>query len=165
MFDFIVITNAWVHLMAAALAIGGSFTLNFIVNKKVKGLPAAEAGKLNQAVGKAFGQLIWIMSALILLTGVARMFGLKLFSSSLLLETTYGNLLLAKIVLFLIIIINSVSISSTAMKLEKLGAQGPPPADLLIAAQIKMKTLGVTNLILASIAVGFAVAMRVIGAP
>ncbi|HEB12781.1 MAG TPA: hypothetical protein ENI11_03790 [Actinobacteria bacterium] len=165
MFDLIVITNAWIHLMAAVLVVGGSFSLNLIVTKKLGALPSAEAGKLSQAVGKAFGSLAWIMMALILLTGLTRMIGLKLFSSYALLETTYGNLLLAKIVLFAIIIINSVLIAGTGMKLEKLGADGPPPADQLTAGQARIKTLGMTNLILGAIVVAFAVTMRVIGAP
>lgn len=165
MFDLIVISNAWVHLMAAVLVIGGSFSLNFIVTKKLGILPPSDAGKLNQVVGKTFGQLAWIMSGLLILTGVARMIGLQLFSSQVLLETTYGNILLVKLVLFAIIIVNMVLLASTGMKLEKLGADGPPPADQLKAGQMRIKTLGMTNLILSSIIVALAVSMRVIGVP
>ena len=165
MFDLIVISNAWVHLMAAVLVIGGSFSLNFIVTKKLGILSPPEAGKLSQVVGKTFGQLAWIMSGLLILTGVARMIGLQLFSSQVLLETTYGNILLVKLVLFAIIIINMVLIAGTGMKLEKLGVDGPPPADQLKAGGMRIKTLGMTNLMLSSIIVALAVSMRVLGAP
>ena len=164
----------WFHIMAVVAVLGGSFFINTVLGSVSKNLTPPEAGKLNQGVGEAFGKVAWISTIVILITGVMRAAGLDLFKRSVLIETTYGNLLLVKIVLFAVIIVNMVGITRTGLNMAKMvkanavatatdGGQADP--GLMAAAQKRIKTLGTTNLILGLIVVACAVGMRFIGAP
>ncbi len=156
----------WIHIMGAVVAVGGSFFINFVLKKASAHLSPPELGKLNQSVGAAFGPVVWIATVLIILTGVIRAGALGLLSPSVLLGSTYGNLLLAKMVLLAIIIFNTVNITRTGLRLATLATtDGVPDAGLISKGHSRIKALGMTNLALGSIAIVFAVSMRFLGAP
>lgn len=161
-----VIANAFIHLMASALVVGGEVYMLFVAEPAVKDIPPPEGGRINEALGKGFSIIAWTSAFLILVTGVVRSVGLKLFNADVLFGSAYGNLLVAKIVLFAVIIINAVIITRTAIKISKLaGAGGAPPVEEMQAHGARIRTLSTANLTIATIAILLAVAMRVIGSP
>ncbi len=160
------ITIGWIHIMATAIAIGGSYVLHFIIDKVADDMDPAEGGKLKGAVGPLFGKIAAIMTLLVIVTGVMRSQGMGLLNPSVLLDTGYGNLLSGKIVIVTIITVNSVLLARNGIRAGALAsADGAPDTTTIDAIGKQQKMLGMSNFILASIAVGFAVAMRFIGAP
>lgn len=156
----------WIHIMAVVVVLGGGFFITTVLAGASKELSPPEAGKLNQAIGKGFGPVAMISSVLILITGVVRSAALGLLSPSVLLSTGYGNLLLAKIVLFGIIIVNMALITSTGVMMAGLAAaDGASDMEAMSAGAKRIKTLGVTNFVIGTVVVALAVAMRFIGAP
>ena len=67
---FIGVTIGWIHIMAVAIAVGGSYFMNFIIDKAAEEMPPAEGGKLKGTVGPLFGKVASIMTLLIVVTGV-----------------------------------------------------------------------------------------------
>jgi len=172
MLDAGIITISWFHVMAVIAVLGGSFFINTVLGTASKDLAPSEAGKLNQGIGESFGKVAWASTVIIIITGVMKASGLGLFKRSVLLETTYGNLLLVKIVFLAIIMVNMVGIARTGLNMAKMSKEmatatdgGQQDTESMAAGQKRIKMLGTTNLILGMIAVGCAVSMRVIGAP
>ncbi len=160
------VTIGWIHIMAVAIAIGGSYFMNFIIDKAAKDMPPAEAGKLKGMVGPLFGKVASIMMLLIVVTGVMRASALGLLKPSVLFGTAYGNLLSAKIVIITIITVNIVLLARNGAKVEALvSADGAPDMSSIEVIGKQQKMMSMTNFILAAVAVAFAVAMRFIGAP
>ncbi len=159
-------TIGWIHIMAVAVVIGGSYFMNFIIKKVAKDMPVPEGGQLKKKVGPLFGQLAGIMTLLIIVTGVVRSVGMGLFTRSVLIETGYGNLLIAKLIITTIIVLNSVLMTRNGIKLAALtSAEGQPDRDAIGSISKQQDELSMTSLALAAVAVACAVAMRMIGSP
>lgn len=78
-------------------------------------------------------------------------------------DYSYGNLHLEKIVLFAVIIVNTVGITRTGINISNTATAtdgGQPDRESMEAGQGQIKTLGTTNLMPCLIAVARVVAMR-----
>lgn len=158
------IINGSIHLLAAAVILGGSFASKFLIPRATAGLDPKSAGAFNETFGKYFSMAVWISLALLLLTGVARSFALGALNPDVLFSTTYGTILLVKIVLTLVGVAISVLIPMTGMKVAALAQNGGQP-DQIRATSGRLSTLQLVGLIDVTIIIVLAVALRVIGVP
>lgn len=159
------IVNGFIHIMAVALVLGGEFFMMTVVDKATAQIPPPDRGRIKEMVGKGFTMIAWGATVAVIVTGVARSAAMGLFSSEVLLESTYGNLLLLKLALFAVILFNAVRITKTAISMSALAAQTPPPVEEMQAKEGKIHKWSLTNLVLTSVVVLIAVATRFIGAP
>lgn len=160
------IINGFIHLMVVVLVTGGSFFMNFILPKTIKDLSPQEQGRIKSMSGKYFGMMAWIAIVLATITGVARSIALGLFTPGILFGTSYGLLLVGKIVLFVWLIINSAFLTKTGIIMEKAAAaEGGPAMDIIHSGELRIHKLSMSNEVLAVIIILFAVAMRIIGIP
>jgi uncharacterized membrane protein len=145
----------WIHILAVVIWGGGAVFLTFIYTPNSARLPPKEAASLGQAVSKQFAKLGWLMIILIAVTGLLRMYLVNMLSLSLLLNTSYGQILLVKGLIFLVMIVLVMQITSTGMKLEKVSS----PEDAL-PLQKRLGLLSKTTISLGFVAVLLAVALR-----
>lgn len=151
----------WIHVMAAAIAMGGSYFLNFIVEKAAKEMPPAEGGKLKGTLGPLFGKVSAMMMFLLIVTGVMRAGAMGALNPSILFGEPYGYMLLGKIVVATIIMVNIAVLARNGAKAEALAAaDGAPDMTSIAAIGKQQKMLGTATFVLGAVAIAFAVAMR-----
>lgn len=153
----------WIHIMATVIWIGGIFFFDRILPPPMKELEPPQAGKLNQAVVKRFTPVAWLSIIVIIATGLIRAAGIGAFNLDTLFNTLYGNLLLGKMGLVVIMIINGLIITATSLRMSKLAAASPPSQEELAQLGLRIKSLSGTNLILGTVTIFLAVALRAIG--
>lgn len=153
----------WVHLISVVIWIGGAFFFDLILQPAAAQLDPPQAGKLNQSTVQRFSPVAWGSIIIIIITGLIRAAGRGVLSLDVLFNTLYGNLLLGKIVLVVIMVIIGVIITMTGIRMMRLASspEGPPREEIL-AAQARIKTLSEINLVLGFIAIFLAVGLRVI---
>jgi uncharacterized membrane protein len=160
-----IVLNAWLHIMAAVIWVGGAYFISRVMAPAAAVLAPPEAGKLNQAVSKVWVPTAWVSIALVVLTGLTRVIGLRLYVPDILFGTAYGNVLLLKLLLVAAMIFVAAVITQTGADIAKMAAGGPPPADRLRAAQGRIMKLAATNIMLGSVVILLSVALRVMGFP
>ncbi len=155
----------WIHLLSIIIWIGGAIFYDRILQTSLKTIAPDQAGKLVQDIMKRFIPLVWVSLIAVAATGLLRAGARGVLTSNALASTSYGNLLLAKMSLFLVIIVIGVVITRTGLKLFKLAPPasqgvplGPPPA-FVIKAQQRIKMLSEINIGLGVVAVLLAVAL------
>ncbi len=150
----------FIHVMAAVVVIGGSFFMNFIFNPSVKDLDPSVAGKINQAVGLRFTAIVWISLLLILVTGLIRVFGAGTVTLDTIFTTSYGQILVAKIGLFVVTTVFAVIITANGKKIGELAQKNPMPTKDINVAEGKIKTYSRLNLNIGIVIILLAVFMR-----
>jgi len=121
MADLVSMGLNWIHYLGVALWIGGAFFIDFILNPSSRVLPPDQIGKLIQAVVRRFTPVAWTSIFLIAITGILRANTFGMLDIGILTETTYGNYLLAKMFIFLIMIIMGLIITTIGRKIPKIG--------------------------------------------
>lgn len=159
------IAIGFIHVLAAVIAVGGGFFINFVLSRATADMPPPEVGKLNGAVGRSFTPVSLTAMILLGVTGLMRALGVKALRPDVLFGTLYGNLLLGKIIILAVIFVIVAMIVRTGAGLAAMAQGGPPPADVAAAAQRRISNLGWAAVTLGAIAILFAVALRFIGAP
>ena len=153
----------WVHMVTAAIWIGGIFFIGLVFGPVAERSESPEAKKLLQATAKRFTPIAWGAVIILIATGLVRTAGLGALNFDTLINTLYGNLLLGKIALIVIVIVNGVVIARASLKMSKLAAATPPPLGEMDKQMIRIKYIGQINLILGLIILFLAVALRVVG--
>lgn len=152
-----------IHVLAAVAFVGGAFYADRIMAPvAAKLLEPPVAGRLSQATGQRFTILAWTAAVLLILTGLVRAWGRGVLNLDDLLNTSYGNVVLAKIVLSAVLVFVGILILRKAIALSKLAASGPPPPPEMGATQAHLILYTRVNLTVAAIIVVLAVAARVI---
>jgi uncharacterized membrane protein len=107
----------FIHLLAAAVWIGGGLFANFVFTPSLAVLEPQHRGRMAATVGKRFSKLAWITALLLLLAGFLRTPSHILFNTS----STYGLLLMLKLVVVLALVVNGIMMSIViGPKLESL---------------------------------------------
>lgn len=114
----------FLHLVAMAYWAGGVFVYALAITPSLTALGPAERGKFTKAFLQRFGSLTMIAVAVVALSGMFLTNRLMGFSA--LFNTRFGNIILAKIILVLVMLANGAYISSVLGR--KLASFGPPPA-------------------------------------
>lgn len=137
----------WLHVASVIAAIGGVTFIVLVLAPASGAIPPEEAGKLMSAVGGRFALLVWFAIAGISVSGIymaVTQTPLRAWRD--LVATTYGRLLLVKIILG--VIIATISLALTI------------PFPFLAGVQGYMLSLLWVNLVLAIVVVAIATRLR-----
>ena len=147
----------WLHLISVTYWVGGIFTYFLVLTPSLTALSSSERGKFMAAFLKRFGSLTWGAIALMGVTGVVLTNRVTDLSTLFSFSTRYGNIMLAKHVLVLLMILNgayigavlgprmaSMAASAGAPKPGGSGEGGSPPGPPpeLLKLQARMTTVG-----------------------
>ncbi|MFQ5871056.1 MAG: CopD family protein [Candidatus Geothermarchaeales archaeon] len=154
--DYYNIVLGWVHVFAVIAVVGGSVFSDRILQPSLQSISPDQAGKLFEAVAKRFTALVWLAIITIAATGLLRADYFGALTTDILLRTTYGTILLTKMVLFAAMIIIALIITMIGLRLAK-----PLSQEYVKQAQTRIKILSRTNIVLSIIVVLLAVALRV----
>lgn len=141
----------WIHIVTVVAWGGGAILITFNVMPNLGKLPPKDAGPVAGAISKQFTKFAWTMVAFIALTGILRMYYLKMLSVNYLLNNSLGQILTVKLLIFLVMIVLGTQILTTGIKLES--ASGPEEA-MMLQGRISliskaMITLGIIVIFLA----------------
>lgn len=154
--DVIHLTLGWIHLLAVIFWIGGAIFFDMILQPSLKSISPDQLGKLNQAVVKRFMPLVWGAIIIIAATGLLQANYIGVLSSNVLFGTGYGNVLLVKMVIFLVMLMIGLVITRVGIRLSR----GATP-EYAMRAQKQIKILSEANIVLGIIVVLLAVTLRI----
>ena len=155
---------SWLHLIGITFWVGSVFVNILVLVPSLGVISPAEREKLTGAFLKRFAPLAWGAIALVVITGVIRTDSIIGFSTLVSLNTRYGNILLAKIILTLLLILNGAYMGSVlgpriasfasppggaAPADSGEGAQAPGPPPELLRLQGRLNALNWVQVILA----------------
>jgi uncharacterized membrane protein len=150
MVDLLTLVLDWLHILSVVIWIGGGFFMLLILMPSFKVVSPPEAGKLMEAVGKRWLPLVWGAVILVSATGILRAGSLDVLSFNILMETTYGNIILTKMIMVVAMI---VLVLVQMRVLIKLKAASPENKKRLQKYQgvlaIVMITIGLVIILLA----------------
>ncbi len=152
MADIIQIVLDFVHIVAVMVWIGGGIYFLRIVQPVLAGLPPDQAGRLAGGMAKRFTPIAMGSIVIIGVVGLLRAFLSGFISTGVLMGTTYGNLLLLKMVLYVVMVIVGVMITRLSASMPTLQPQEIP------ATQARIGTLAKSNLVMGLITILLAVA-------
>jgi copper transport protein len=153
--NILLVLLGWIHIVAVTAWGGGAIFLTFILTPQLAKLPPKDAASLGGEVSKQFTKLGYLSIILIALTGLLRMSLTKTLNLDTLLNSSYGQILLLKILLFLVMIILITQIVSTGAKLG--GVSGPQEA---MSLQKRIGLLSKTTISLGIIIILLSVGLR-----
>jgi putative copper resistance protein D len=153
--NILLILINWIHIVAVVIWAGGAILMTFIVMPNLARLPPKDAGPIAGAISKQFTKVGITMAILITVTGVIRMYYTNFLNLNLLLNSSYGQILSVKILIFLAMIVFIAQIISIGKKLES--ASGPEEA---MALQSRIPLISKTAIALGIIAIFLAVGLR-----
>jgi uncharacterized membrane protein len=146
----------WLHVVFIVVWVGGGLYHSKVLGPRVGPVVgAANAGKLMGGLAQAFGKLVYLSVAVVIVTGFLRAFSSGFLTADFLLKSPQGHILLGKIVLLVVMMINIAIIVKTAGQMA-----APPTPDFIPKAQKRIGMLSTTNLVLAAIAIFLAVLLR-----
>jgi len=136
----------FLHLFASTIWIGGMLFFNLMFVPQLTVIDPPQRGKLMGMVSKRFGMIAWSSIIILLVTGFLMTPSHMLFDTG----STFGLLLLIKMILFLIMIaIGSFITFCKAPKMQKLAPKpGEKPSPDFFNIQKKIVLLARTNMIL-----------------
>lgn len=143
----------YVHLIAVIVWIGGALFYEKIVHPNLATLPPDQAGPVTGAILKKFNIIVWVMIIVIGVGGFLRAFLSGALNQRILMNTTYGNLLLLKIALYAIMVLVGIKLTQISMSIPTLSPQEIPKA------QARLMTLAQANTVFGLITILVAVAM------
>lgn len=115
---------ALLHMVGIAFWVGGILVYALVLVPSLTVLVPAERGKLLEAYSKRFGLLTWVAVVLVVITGSLRTDRVIGFTNLLKFSTSYGNILLVKIILAAVLAFNGAYLG---LKLApKMASFGPP---------------------------------------
>lgn len=115
----------FLHVMGVTFWVGGIFVYALALMPSLKAIAPAERGKLMNAYIKRFAILTWVAIAFVVITGIILIGGSIGFSALFSFSNRYANVLLAKIILALLLLINGVYIGMVLG--PKIASFAPPP--------------------------------------
>ncbi len=160
--DIVHVVVTWLHLLAAVTLVGAMVYMLFVVMPSLSAIdPPPSRGKFMAATLARYTPIAWTAIAVLVLTGVISTLS-RISSPVALLGTTYGIVLLAKIVVALVMIAlafiasfvlgpRMAALASRPSPAAGGGPAGdPPPAAVLEAARLQGQIMAIakTNLVL-----------------
>ena len=118
MADIIQIVLDYVHIISVMVWIGGGIYFLRIVQPSLAALPPDQAGKLTGAILKKFTPIAWGLIIVIGVGGLLRAFLFGLLDQTILMSTTYGNLLLLKMALYVVMVVVGITITRTSASMR-----------------------------------------------
>jgi uncharacterized membrane protein len=155
MANILLILISWIHILSIVIWAGGAIFLEYILYPNLSKLHPKEAGVVSQGVGKQFGIIGWVAVVLVAGTGLLRMYMTNILSVNLLLNSSYGKILLLKILIFVVLVIGLAFITSIGKKLE-----AGPSIEEVPALQGHIMLVGKTMILFGVIAIFLAVGLR-----
>jgi len=153
---------SFLHIMAVVVLMGGGIFNAWILDPRTdKVLSPPDSGKLSMAIGEIWLVTAWVSIIVILVSGILITEKVGALSSDALFHTTYGQLVVAKMVIIGTWLVTASIITALAMGINKMMASdGPPPVEKIQAAVARMKLLSKTNNVTGLIAMVLAVSLR-----
>ena len=152
MADLVQIVLDYIHIISVMVWIGGGIYFLRIVQPSLTTLPPDQAGKLTGAILKKFTPIAWGLIIILGVGGLVRAFLYGLLDQTILMSTTYGNLLLLKMALYVVMVLVGVTITRTSASMPTLQPQEIP------RTQARIKTLAQANIVLGMITILIALA-------
>jgi uncharacterized membrane protein len=154
MADIVRIVLDYAHIVAVMIWMGGGIYFLRIVQPTLATLPPNQAGPITGAILKKFTPIAWGLIIVVGASGLARAFTAGVLNTPILMNTTYGNLMLLKIALFAVMVTVGIIMTKTSASMPTLPPQEIPKT------QARLKRLAETNvgLGLITILVGVALA-------
>jgi uncharacterized membrane protein len=157
--------SVFIHVVSAAIWVGGMFFLALVVVPVARRLPPAERGALLDALGRRFRAVGWVCIALLIATGSVnsayRGVRLESIASGRLFADQVGRLLAAKLALVAVMLALSVAhdfVVGPASVRALAGAAGPM-AERGGALRRRASWLARLNTLLALLVIALAVAL------
>lgn len=117
----------WLHLIGITFWVGGIFVNTLVLMPSIGAISPGERGKLMGAFVKRFGPMAWGAIGLIVVTGLILTSSRPGFSTLFSFNTSYGNILLTKIILVVVMILNGAYLGFVVG--PKIASFGPPTGD------------------------------------
>jgi uncharacterized membrane protein len=152
MADIVLIVLDYVHILSVMVWIGGGIYFLRIVQPSLTALPPDQAGRLTGAILKKFTPIAWGLIIVLGVGGLLRAFLYGLLDQTVLMNTIYGNLLLLKMALYVVMVLVGIIITRTSASIPTLQPQEIP------RTQSRLKTLAQTNIVLGLITILISVA-------
>ena len=114
------------HLIGITFWVGGVFVNTLVLMPSLGVISPAERGKLQAVYLKRFALLTWGAVALVGVTGLISTNSTIGFSALFSFDSRYGNVLLAKILITVLMIVNGAYLGGVLG--PKMSSFGPPPA-------------------------------------
>lgn len=153
----------WLHLVAAAVLVGGDFFVDRTLWPVMEKSHSAAARKFAHANAERYVPIGWIAGVVLVITGLIRMAGLGALNFETLFASAYGNVLLAKIGLVAVMSVNSVLLSHESERLSELAKSDDSNPESVIKVSTRLRFFSRANLSLGIIIILLAVALRAIG--
>ena len=102
MTNIFLFTSIWIHVLSAIIWFGSVLAMEFLVIPSFSNNSGQPIGKVLSNMSKKYARLSEVASGLIFITGIYQTYANGYLDVSKLLTTFYGNLILAKILLFVI---------------------------------------------------------------
>jgi uncharacterized membrane protein len=152
MADLVRIVLDFVHIISVMVWMGGGIYFLQIVQPSLTALPPDQAGKVTGVILKKFTPIAWGLIVVLGVVGLLRAFLYGMLDQSFLMSTFYGNLLLLKMALYVVMVYVGITITKTSASMPTL----QPPE--IPKTQARLKMLATTNIVLALITILLAVA-------
>lgn len=139
----------WIHLLAAITWVGGTIFVAVVLTPLLRReLPRQERMKLVSMVGRRFNTVGWIALSVLLTTGLYNSWlRLRVFEG--LYTSTYGYILLAKLILVAIVVALTWHHSyRLAPKLEQMAAAETEPGEEALRVQGRLIRVSAVHLLL-----------------
>jgi len=155
-------TYSFLHIMAVVVLMGGGIFNAWILDPTAdRALSPPDSGKLGMAIGKVWVVTAWTSIIIILLSGILLTKRTGALSGDALLHTTYGQLILAKMVIIGIWLSTASIITALATGVNKMMASGGPPlVEKTHVSVARMKMLSKTNCVTGLIGMVLAILLR-----
>ncbi len=140
MADIVRIVLDYVHIMAIMIWMGGGIYFLRIVMPILATLPPDQAGPITGAILKKFTPIAWGLIIVVGASGLARAFTAGVLDTAILMNTTYGNLMLLKMALYAVMVVVAIIITKTSASIPTLPPQEIPKT------QARLKMLAETNI-------------------
>jgi putative copper resistance protein D len=102
---------SWIHLISITFWVGGIFVNTVVLLPSLQAISPPERGKMMGAFVKRFSPLAWGAIILVVITWIISTNSVLGFSSLFSFDTRYGNILLMKIGVVLVMILNGAYMS------------------------------------------------------
>ena len=140
---------------------GGIFNAWILDPMAEKALSPPDSGKLGMAIGKAWVVTAWLSIVVILVTGILLTERAGALSGDALFHTTYGQLIVAKVVIIGTWLATASIITALAMKVNKMiASSSQQPVGKIQATVVRMKLLSKINNLTGLVAMLLAVSLR-----
>lgn len=154
MIDILELVLGWIHIVSVLVWIGGALFLDVVVLPSIKDVPGSVANMLSKTIHQRFTPMARLAAILVAVTGLFRAYYLDSFNTSILFNTQYGYILLAKIIIFTIMFGLGMSINYIGVKLAK-----STDVEYVNTAQKRIKLLSESIVVLGITVIFLAVAL------